>query len=455
MLRRSILLLAFLVVACTNPPTPTATSEPVRDLLNALYATATAEAPTPTPTTGLTAEELMSGVIATITAQAPTPTPTPTATSTATPTPTATPSPTPTATPLPTATPTRTPTPTPRPRPTATPTPTAADLVATATSSVVKVEVNRSFGTGVIIDDDGDGTASILTNYHVIAGGLSSVSVTFKDVSVPRQFKATVVGYNATMDIALLEICCSLGTQWPVLELASGSTTVGTEVFTLGFPLDGSTMTLTKGVVSANRYDSYRETDVLQTDAAINPGNSGGPLISYETGEIVGINTYRIETEENRPIESAGFAISSQAISLALPSLRRGTKDGTLVGAVDWKLFAFDDGTLSLYALGPDLASWFILRCSTARSDRLFALWDGADIRGTAVSGTYSVDGQQWSIRWAVSTDQTSLFVPVNQYNLFLSRLRTGTTLSVEGGGYSATYPIRGLDQALTLLPCW
>ena len=44
-----------------------------------------------------------------------------------------------------------------------------------------------------------------------------------------------------------------------------------------------------RGIVS--RVRTFDGNDWVQTDAAINPGNSGGPLISTETGRVVGRST--------------------------------------------------------------------------------------------------------------------------------------------------------------------
>jgi len=46
--------------------------------------------------------------------------------------------------------------------------------------------------------------------------------------------------------------------------------------------------------------------NMLQTDAPINEGNSGGPLISLETGKVVGVNTAKIKEES---VEGLSFAV--------------------------------------------------------------------------------------------------------------------------------------------------
>ena len=68
----------------------------------------------------------------------------------------------------------------------------------------------------------------------------------------------------------------------------------------MGYPLGlPGEATVTKGIVSAIRYDESHQSLVIQTDAAINPGNSGGPMLS-ETGQILGINTFRQEETTKR-----------------------------------------------------------------------------------------------------------------------------------------------------------
>jgi S1-C subfamily serine protease len=61
----------------------------------------------------------------------------------------------------------------------------------------------------------------------------------------------------------------------------------------------------------------------LQTDAAINPGNSGGPLLDTN-GRVIGINT----EIQNSSAGGIAFAVSSNTIQKALPTLLKGTTNG-------------------------------------------------------------------------------------------------------------------------------
>ena len=297
----------------------------------------------------------------------------------------------------------------------------------------------------MVIGLGAQGTAYVLTNHHVIEDGLS-VTVTLQEV---RRFDAHVVGYNGLMDIAVLEICCSQ--EWEVLELGEHAP-VGMEVFALGYPLGGTAITLTRGVVSANRYDSHRNSRVLQTDAALNPGNSGGPLISYETGEVVGINAYRWLEEGGRPLESVGFAISSEDIALVLPDLQRGTKVEAPRPTVEWEYDTWENGVPHLFARSDQHGTWFILQCSKDGRFAMSAQSEDERFADLNIPGSYSVDGQRWGITWGGTG--VSAWVPPPLHRQFLSRILEGDTLNVVIGSFSATYEIRGLRQMLPRLLC-
>ena len=329
---------------------PTATPTPTPDLQATVQAMVSAALPTATPTpTPDVAATIAASVSATIAVQ-PTPRPRPTATATATPIPTptptprptptphpsATPTPVPTATPVPTPTPTPAPTATPRPTPTPTPQPTAtpvpkatprptatppaassrSEMVSRVRPSVVRIRSRVGSGSGVIYETDGQ-TAYIVTNHHVIEGS-GQVTVTVNDADT---YSGQVLGSDSVRDLAVVRICCGSFQALPFGDAADlqGGEDVIAMGYPLGFPGEAS---VSRGIVSRVFYDPSHRSDVIQTDASINPGNSGGPLLS-PSGEILGINTYKIEqTDSGRPTDRLGFAISGTEVQRQIPSLQ-------------------------------------------------------------------------------------------------------------------------------------
>ncbi len=185
----------------------------------------------------------------------------------------------------------------------------------------MRIDFNAGSGTGFVFETTNQGSAYILTNYHVIEGA-SRVNVTVNDSNT---YQAKVLGYDAYQDLAVLEICCG---SFRLLELSDSSDVkAGTEVVAIGYPLDISgTATVTRGIVSAVRYDEGYRSWVIQTDAPINYGNSGGPLL-LTTGEVIGVNTFIYEREVSQA-EGLGFAIAEQSIKGTLTGLKQGTKVG-------------------------------------------------------------------------------------------------------------------------------
>ena len=233
------------------------------------------------------------------------------------------PTPTATYTPVPPVIATSTSTATPSPFPIITPTPTPtstskpplnlADMVDRARSSVVRVEGQTSTGSGFVVD----GSGYILTNEHVITDQ-SRLSVVFDDGT---RLTATIVASDVGRDIALLKVTTS--TDLTPLPFAY-SVRQGDEVVALGHPLDlGTSMTITKGIVSAFR--TFRGVSYIQTDAAINPGNSGGPLLNT-LGEVVGMNTSSVdESTSGRPVEGIGFAIKYDVLASRFEIMKYGS----------------------------------------------------------------------------------------------------------------------------------
>ena len=156
----------------------------------------------------------------------------------------------------------------------------------------------RSQGSGFIISSDG----LVLTNAHVVRDA-KEVAVKLSD---RREFKAKVLGSDASTDVAVLRIDAK---NLPVVRLGDAQQLqVGDPVLAIGSPF-GFEQTATQGIVSAKGRSLPGDAAVpfIQTDAAVNPGNSGGPLFDA-SGAVVGINAQIYS-------QSGGY----QGLSFAIP----------------------------------------------------------------------------------------------------------------------------------------
>ena len=180
--------------------------------------------------------------------------------------------------------------------------------------AVVRIQTRSGSGSGVIFDTQGQ-TGYVITNHHVLEGQVR-VSVKVND-SV--SYSGSVLGTDSVRDLAVVTICCG-----DFQTLPFGDATAlqpGDEVVAIGYPLGlPGEATITRGIVSAMRYDPTHRIYMIQTDAAVNPGNSGGPLLSM-SGRILGINTSKIS---EIGVEGVGFAISEQTVQQHVPTLKAG-----------------------------------------------------------------------------------------------------------------------------------
>lgn len=162
----------------------------------------------------------------------------------------------------------------------------------------VTVETNgyESNGTGFFIGTGG----LVVTNFHVIDGGVRRVAVKFHGRDDEHQ--VSLVGASPEFDLAVLRIDNfeSLANPPRPLVLDTTEALPGSDVFAIGYPEMG--VSVTKGIVNGVRvffelppkfqgvaYAS--DSKWVQTDCTINPGNSGGPLIGSD-GLVMGINTW-------------------------------------------------------------------------------------------------------------------------------------------------------------------
>ncbi len=170
---------------------------------------------------------------------------------------------------------------------------------------VVSVSATQKYGystgTGILVESSG----YVLTNYHIINGGLS-LEVMLLDGEVT--YDARLVGYDREFDLAVLKID---GHGLPTIPLGdSDSLSVGDRVYAIGNPMGNLLGSMTEGIVSAlGRDNSTNGLTLIQTSAPVNSGNSGGPLLN-DRGQVVGIVSAKITgIENNTVIEGLGLAI--------------------------------------------------------------------------------------------------------------------------------------------------
>lgn len=174
-----------------------------------------------------------------------------------------------------------------------------------------KEAATYSIGSGFVISDYG----YVVTNYHVVE---NSTAISIVD-SKQNEYAATMVGYDAADDIAVLYIeNCPLKA---VMLGDSSALELGETLVAIGTPAGTECeFSVSDGIVSGlNRRISGKRYGMIQTNAPLNPGNSGGPLFDSR-GNLVGIVTIKYsysnkqENGQYIPYEGMSFAIPINAV---------------------------------------------------------------------------------------------------------------------------------------------
>ena len=173
------------------------------------------------------------------------------------------------------------------------------------------VPVLRATGSGFAVTKSG----YIVTNQHVIDNA-KKIEVVTKD----GVMDANVIQQDADVDLALLKID---GAKHTLKFSPNRIEKLGTEVFTVGFPmtqLQGYQPKVNKGVISGT--EGFMGTaNNYQIDAAIQPGNSGGPLCDVK-GRLVGVIVATLKRGQN-----VNFAIKKSYLNAFLDSIPDCSKD--------------------------------------------------------------------------------------------------------------------------------
>jgi S1-C subfamily serine protease len=161
-------------------------------------------------------------------------------------------------------------------------------------------------GSGFVLSQD-----KVMTNAHVVAGANK-----FSVEASGTPYDATVVSYDPTVDIAILNV-----PNLPPGPLAfvEAPVTSGTEAVVMGYPGGGgfvATPARIRELIELNGPDIYRTAtinrEVYSVRATVEQGNSGGPLIDLN-GHVLGV-VFGAAVDDN----DTGYVLTAKEVAAQL-----------------------------------------------------------------------------------------------------------------------------------------
>jgi len=189
--------------------------------------------------------------------------------------------------------------------------------------------------TGMVLTPSG----VVLTNNHVVQGA-TQISAT--DVGNGKTYAATVVGYDRSGDVAVIQLQGASGLQ--TVPLGDSSTVaLAARVVALGNAGGGGgTPRIAQGAITGlgqtitasdiGGGNAERLGGLIQTDAAVVPGDSGGPLVN-DGGQVVGMDAAASSGNTTYIAQSSaaqGFAIPIDSALAIAKQIEAGTSSATV-----------------------------------------------------------------------------------------------------------------------------
>jgi len=173
---------------------------------------------------------------------------------------------------------------------------------------------SEATASGVVIEGK-----RILTNAHAV---LYASQVQIQANAAGDKLSATVLAIAPGIDLAVLQLDdASFFDTHPPVARASKLPQIKDPVLAYGFPTGGSSLSITKGIVSRIEFASYNYPVSglrIQIDAAINPGNSGGPAIAGD--KMIGLAFSRLGGDS----QNIGYIIPNEEVDLFLKDIAGG-----------------------------------------------------------------------------------------------------------------------------------
>ena len=181
-------------------------------------------------------------------------------------------------------------------------------------SSIPQVITLSGWGTAFAVTD-----RDLITNYHVVRGHESKVELKVVDGSSLRKVPIKVASVDKKADLAWLRVVDGYRFDKPLRLAKSSGGIVGRSVLTLGYPGDADgKYEMKAGVVK----EISGNPDRILHSAEVLPGNSGGPLVSIESGDVVGV-TVSVKNREigREAFYGNGCAIPVEQVPKSFPQL--------------------------------------------------------------------------------------------------------------------------------------
>jgi len=204
--------------------------------------------------------------------------------------------------------------------------PSSGTVAAKVDPGLVDINVSLSYqqesaaGTGQVLTSNGE----VLTNNHVIDG---ATSITATDIGNGRTYSASVVGYDRTGDLAVIQLHGASGLKTVSIG-DSSKVTVGQSIAAVGNAggvggapsvATGTVTTLNQAITASDDGGGNAEqlTGLIEVNANVQPGDSGGPLVD-SAGDVVGIDTAASQSFAFSSATGDGYAIPiNQAVTVA------------------------------------------------------------------------------------------------------------------------------------------
>ena len=172
-------------------------------------------------------------------------------------------------------------------------------------------------GTGVIVEGN-----RILTNAHVV---LYASQVQVQANQSGERISANVAGIAPGIDLAILRLEdeALFASRRPIAR-SNALPDVKEPVLAYGYPTGGSSLSITKGIISRIEFVPYNRPVSglrIQIDAALNPGNSGGPAVSGD--KMIGLAFSQLGGAQN-----ISYIIPNEEIDIFLADVADGKYDG-------------------------------------------------------------------------------------------------------------------------------